>query len=98
MITPPVCMASYAAASIGKTDPIKTGWEAMRLCAIAYIVPFLFVFSPPLLLIGHWYEVVLSIITAIIGAILLGVGLVGYFVGRLASSSESCFSSPQRVC
>ena len=79
MITPPVCMASYAAASIGKTDPIKTGWEAMRLCAIAYIVPFLFVFSPSLLLIGHWYEVVLSIITAIIGAILLGVGLVGYF-------------------
>ena len=79
MITPPVCMASYAAATIGKTDPIKTGWEAMRLCAIAYIVPFLFVFSPSLLLIGHWYEVVLSIITAIIGAILLGVGLVGYF-------------------
>ena len=78
MITPPVCMASYAAASIGKTDPIKTGWEAMRLCAIAYIVPFLFVFSPSLLLIGHWYEVVLSMITAIIGAILLGVGLVGY--------------------
>ena len=78
MITPPVCMASYAAASIGKTDPVKTGWEAMRLCAIAYVVPFLFVFSPSLLLIGHWYEVVLSVITAIIGAILLGVGVVGY--------------------
>src|SRR5262249_33145457 len=78
MITPPVCLASYAAASIGKTDPIKTGWEAMRLCAIAYVVPFLFVFSPSLLLIGHWYEVVLSVVTSIIGAILLGVGLVGY--------------------
>ena len=59
MVTPPVCMASYAAASIGKTDPIKTGWEAMKLCSIAYVVPFLFVFSPSLLLIGHWYEVVL---------------------------------------
>lgn len=78
MVTPPVCMASYAAASIGKTDPIKTGWQAMRLCSIAYIVPFLFVFSPSLLLIGHWYEVALSIITAIIGAMLLGVGVVGY--------------------
>ena len=78
MITPPVCMASYAAASIGKTDPVKTGWEAMRLCSIAYVVPFLFVFSPSLLLIGHWYEVVLSVITAIFGAILLGVGLVGH--------------------
>jgi TRAP-type uncharacterized transport system fused permease subunit len=50
----------------------------MRLCSIAYIVPFLFVFSPSLLLIGHWYEVALSIITAIIGAMLLGVGVVGY--------------------
>jgi len=57
MITPPVCLASYAAASIGKTDPVKTGWEAMRLCAIAYVVPFLFVFSPALLLIGSWYAV-----------------------------------------
>ena len=78
MITPPVCLASYAAASIGKTDPVRTGWEGMRLCAIAYVVPFLFVFSPSLLLIGHWWEVVLSIVTAIIGAILLGVALVGY--------------------
>jgi TRAP transporter 4TM/12TM fusion protein len=78
MVTPPVCMASYAAASIGKTDPVKTGWQAMRLCAIAYIVPFLFVFSPSLLLVGQWYEIVLSIVTAVIGAILLGVGIVGY--------------------
>jgi TRAP transporter 4TM/12TM fusion protein len=78
MVTPPVCLASYAAASIGKTDPIKTGWEAMRLCAIAYVVPFLFVFSPSLLLIGDWYEVTLSVSTAIVGAILLGVGIVGY--------------------
>jgi TRAP-type uncharacterized transport system fused permease subunit len=50
----------------------------MKLCSIAYIVPFLFVFSPSLLLIGHWYEVVLSVVTAIIGSILLGVGIVGY--------------------
>jgi TRAP-type uncharacterized transport system fused permease subunit len=91
MITPPVCMASYAAASIGKTDPIKTGWEAMRLCAIAYVVPFLFVFSPSLLLIGHWYEVTLSIITAIIGAILLGVGLVGYLFRPVGAMKRVLF-------
>jgi TRAP transporter 4TM/12TM fusion protein len=78
MVTPPVCLASYAAASIGKTDPVRTGWEAMRLCAIAYVVPFLFVFSPALLLIGSWYAVAISIATAIAGAVLLGVGLVGY--------------------
>jgi TRAP transporter 4TM/12TM fusion protein len=84
MITPPVCIASYAAASIGKTDPIKTGWEGMRLCSIAYVVPFLFVFSPSLLLIGHWYEVAASVTTAVFGAILLGVGLVGYLFRPIA--------------
>jgi TRAP-type uncharacterized transport system fused permease subunit len=78
MITPPVCLASYAAASIGKTDPVRIGWEGMRLCAIAYVVPFLFVFSPSLLLIGYWWAVTLSIVTAIIGAILLGIVVVGY--------------------
>lgn len=83
MVTAPVCMASYAAASIGKTDPVRTSWQAMRLCSIAYVVPFLFVFSPSLLLIGHWYEVVLSVTTAIIGAILLGVGVVGYLFRRV---------------
>lgn len=91
MVTPPVCMASYAAASIGKTDPVTTGWNAMRLCAIAYIVPFLFVFSPSLLLIGHWYEVALSVITAIIGAILLGVGVVGYLFRSLGIFKRALF-------
>jgi TRAP transporter 4TM/12TM fusion protein len=91
MITPPVCMASYAAASIGKTDPVRTGWEAMRLCAIAYVVPFLFVFSPSLLLIGHWYEVVLSVTTAVIGAILLGIGMVGHLFGPVGVVKRGFF-------
>jgi TRAP transporter 4TM/12TM fusion protein len=91
MVTPPVCMASYAAASIGKADPVKTGWEAMRLCSIAYIVPFLFVFSPSLLLIGHWHEVVLSIITAIVGSILLGIGIVGYLFRPVAGLKRLLF-------
>jgi TRAP transporter 4TM/12TM fusion protein len=91
MVTPPVCLASYAAASIGKTDPIKTGWEAMRLCAIAYVVPFLFVFSPALLLIGHWYEVTLSVATAVIGAILLGVAIVGYLFRPVGTAKRLLF-------
>jgi TRAP-type uncharacterized transport system fused permease subunit len=91
MITPPVCIASYAAATIGKTDPIKTGWQAMRLCSIAYIVPFLFVFSPSLLLVGHWYEVMLSIVTAIAGAILLGVGIVGYLFRPIGAIKRALF-------
>jgi TRAP-type uncharacterized transport system fused permease subunit len=63
----------------------------MRLCSIAYVVPFLFVFSPSLLLIGHWHEVVLSVITAIVGSILLGVGIVGYLFRRVAWLKRSFF-------
>jgi TRAP transporter 4TM/12TM fusion protein len=77
-ITPPVCLAAYTAASLAKADPMRTGWESMRLGVLAYIVPFIFALSPTLLLIGQWHEVVLSIATAIVGAALLGVGLVGY--------------------
>jgi TRAP transporter 4TM/12TM fusion protein len=91
MITPPVCIASYAAATIGKTDPIRTGWEAMRLCSIAYVVPFLFVFSPSLLLYGHWYIVTLSVATAVIGSILLGVGMVGYLFCRIGIGKRALF-------
>lgn len=91
MVTPPVCIASYAAAAIGRTDPVQTGWEAMRLCAIAYVVPFLFVFSPSLLLIGHWYIVLLSVGTAIFGSILLGVGLVGYLFRTIGLGRRALF-------
>jgi TRAP transporter 4TM/12TM fusion protein len=91
MVTPPVCIASYAAATIGKTDPIRTGWEAMRLCSIAYVIPFLFVFSPSLLLYGEWYLVVFSVVTAVIGSILLGVGLIGYLFRHIGVVKRALF-------
>jgi TRAP transporter 4TM/12TM fusion protein len=93
MVTPPVCIASYAAATIGKTDPIRTGWEGMRLCSIAYVIPFLFVFSPSLLLYGHWYIVTLSVTTAVIGAILLGVGMVGFMFRPIGAMKRALFIS-----
>jgi TRAP transporter 4TM/12TM fusion protein len=91
MVTPPVCIASYAAATIGKTDPIRTGWEAMRLCSIAYVIPFLFVFSPSLLLYGRWYIVMLSVATAVIGSILLGIGMTGYLFRHIGAFKRALF-------
>jgi TRAP-type uncharacterized transport system fused permease subunit len=93
MVTPPVCIASYAAATIGKTDPIRTGWEAMRLCSIAYVIPFLFVFSPSLLLYGRWYIVMLSVATAVIGSILLGIGMTGYLFRHIGAFKRALFST-----
>ena len=61
MITPPVALAAYAAASLAGTDPMKTGWTAVRFGWIAYIIPFLFVRSPSLLLDGTLTSVLMAV-------------------------------------
>lgn len=58
---------------------------------MAYVVPFLFAFSPTLLLLGPWQNVVLSVVTAIFGTVLLGVGLVGYLFRMLRPIRRALF-------
>jgi TRAP-type uncharacterized transport system fused permease subunit len=79
-ITPPVCIAVYAACTIAKTSVWKTGFIAMRLGITAYFIPFLFVYSPELLLKGPIVNVVLTLVTAVAGVALMGSGIVGYVV------------------
>jgi TRAP transporter 4TM/12TM fusion protein len=78
MITPPVCLAAYTAAAIAQADSMRTGLEATRLGIVAYIVPFLFAFSPTLLLSGSAVDVSLAAVTAIVGTFLIAVALTGY--------------------
>ena len=78
MITPPVCLATYAAASLARSDFWKTGWAGMRLGIVAYVVPFIFAFHPALLLKGPLSEILLAVITAAIGVFLMGIGLAGF--------------------
>lgn len=78
LLTPPVCVAAFAGAAIAGAPPMRTGFEAMRLGAVAYIVPFIFVYSPSLLLIGSFGEVILAVATAIAGTALLAVALSGF--------------------
>jgi TRAP-type uncharacterized transport system fused permease subunit len=78
MITPPVAIAAYAAASLAKSDPMKTGWTAVRFGWIAYIIPFLFVRAPSLLLEGSLASVVMAFITALIGVWLICAAFTGY--------------------
>jgi TRAP transporter 4TM/12TM fusion protein len=77
-ITPPVALAVFAAAGLAKADLWKSGWEAVRVAAPAYIVPFMFVYEPSLLMIGHWATIATSLVSAIIGVICLAAGLMGY--------------------
>lgn len=77
-VTPPVCLAVYAAASIGKADMFKTGYQAIRLSIAAYIVPFIFVYHPALLLQGTVLEVLEAVVTAVIGISLVAIAVEGY--------------------
>lgn len=79
LITPPVCVAAYAGAAIARTSPMRTGYACMRLGILGYLVPFVFVFDPLLLLQGPAHLVVLAITTAVFGTIAIGVAMVGYF-------------------
>ena len=78
MITPPVCMATYAAAAIARTDFWQTGWTGMRLGIVAYIVPFVFAFHPALLFKGTIEEIAMAAATAAVGVVFLGIGAAGY--------------------
>ena len=89
-ITPPVALAVYAAAGLAKTNIWSAGFEAMRVAAPAYIVPFMFVYDPTLLLIvkdwsTDWPGVALAVVTASIGALALAAGLMGWLVGRASA-------------
>lgn len=82
-ITPPVAVAAFAAAGIAKTSPTKVGFEAMRLGLASVVIPFIFVYKPALLLEGSVSEIVYTIITSIIGVIVLGCGAIGFFYKRV---------------
>jgi TRAP transporter 4TM/12TM fusion protein len=81
-ITPPVAMAVYAAAGISGSNVWQTGLQAVRMGATGFIVPFMFVYGPSLLLMGNWLEIIMAIISGSVGVILLSAGLMGWFVGE----------------
>jgi len=80
MITPPVAVAAYAAAALAEANPMRTGFAAVRFGWTAFIVPFLFVASPSLILIGRPEVIAEAVITAFLGVWLVSIAVVGYFV------------------
>jgi TRAP transporter 4TM/12TM fusion protein len=80
-ITPPVALAVYAAAGLAKSDLWITGLAAMRIAATSFVVPFMFVYEPALLMIGDWPTILWSTFTAAIGIMLFAAGLHGYLLG-----------------
>jgi TRAP transporter 4TM/12TM fusion protein len=83
-ITPPVALAVFAAATLAKANMWDAGWAAMRVGAAGYIVPFMFVYEPALLMIGPWYVTALAFASAVIGVMTLAASLHGYLLGALS--------------
>ena len=83
-ITPPVALAVYAANGISRASLWDTSRDAMRLGATGFIIPFMFVFGPSLLLIGSAVQVAHTAITAIIGVTCLAAGLSGHLLRETA--------------
>jgi TRAP transporter 4TM/12TM fusion protein len=84
MVTPPVALSAFAAANIAGADVDKTGWTATRIGWAAYIVPFLFVLSPSLLMHGAPLAIGWAVLTAAIGIWLGTIGVVGFFYAPVA--------------
>lgn len=82
-ITPPVAIASYAAAAIADANAIKVGFESVRLAVVAYIIPFVFVYNPVLLFDGKPIDIFLSFATAVLGCMALTWAIEGVVEGKI---------------
>jgi TRAP transporter 4TM/12TM fusion protein len=88
-ITPPVAVAAYVGAGIAGANPVKVGFTACRLGLAAFIVPYMFIYGPALLLKGDFPSVVWAVVTACVGVMLLSAGAERWFLGRKASWPQS---------
>lgn len=94
-LSPPVALAALAAAPIAKENPDKIGWEAMRIALAGYVIPFIFVYSPALMLqagdpmeaqLGFYGAVALATFKALVAIGLFGIVAIGFLFTRLTSA------------
>ncbi|MDI6754087.1 MAG: TRAP transporter permease [Thermodesulfobacteriota bacterium] len=83
MVTPPVAIAAYAAAEIAKEDMLKIGFKAVKLCFVAFLIPFMFIYEPGLLMEGPWTTIFSEFTSALIGVIALAASFQGWFLRPL---------------
>jgi TRAP transporter 4TM/12TM fusion protein len=84
-LSPPVALAAYAGSGIAGSDPMKTGATAVKLAIAGFLVPYIYVFNPMLVLVGFEpIPFLLSIVTALLGVFLLGMGSIGYYKAEMA--------------
>jgi TRAP-type uncharacterized transport system fused permease subunit len=81
-LTPPVALASFAAAAIASARPWEVGWQAMRFALAGFLVPYMFIYGPAMVLIGTTGEIALVIITGLFGTLALAASVQGWLLMR----------------
>jgi TRAP transporter 4TM/12TM fusion protein len=84
-VTPPVAIASYAAAGIAQANPFKTGMEGLRISLGVFLIPFVFAMNPSLLLQGSPLSVLEAVVSAVLGILCLTSAVQGWIVVRLSA-------------
>ena len=85
MVTPPAAVGDYATATIAGANFWKTGWESTRMSLAAYIVPFVFVFAPALILEGAPLEIEVVTLRTLVGLFIVTVASAGFLFGNLST-------------
>jgi TRAP transporter 4TM/12TM fusion protein len=85
-VTPPVCVGAYTAAGIAGASPNKTAVAALKMALSGFIVPFVFIYSPELLLpnVRHWPSFIQALITALAGVFILSAAIEGYLLDKMS--------------
>ncbi|MEO3388650.1 TRAP transporter fused permease subunit [Mesorhizobium sp. CAU 1741] len=91
MITPPIAIAAFAAAGIAKASAMATGFASMKFGWAAFVIPFLFVYSPTLIMVGEPVDIAVAIVTATLGVWLVSAGLASYFMSKLSLAYRALF-------
>lgn len=81
-ITPPVCLAAFAAAGVSGANPMKTGLAATRIGIAAFLIPFMFIYEPAMLMKGSASHILWVTFTALCGIIFLAAGVEGWLLRR----------------
>jgi TRAP-type uncharacterized transport system fused permease subunit len=82
-ITPPVALASFAAAGIAGSNPMQTGFHSLRLGIAKYVLPFVFVYAPGMVFVGSWQQILLGIVGGFAGIYALTVTTEGWCISRV---------------
>ena len=97
-VTPPVAIAAYAGAAIAGADPTRTGVIAFRLALSGFILPFMWVYEPALLMQGDTDRILLACASGMIGILALAAALQSYLFGRSATWWERLLLGAGALC